>query len=194
MTRQDLTATGTQRTALRSRFALVALVAALAAVALTGTACSQNSTPSASQSTPPAETQSTAAVPTDTADASATATAPAPTPAPAPVEKVKIKDLKLGKGAAAKAGDNVTVEYTGWLMDGTKFDSNVGSTPFPVTIGAGRVIEGWDQGLVGMKVGGTRVLTIPPSLGYGVQGYPPAIPGNATLKFQVKLISLTPGQ
>ncbi|MDR3686112.1 MAG: FKBP-type peptidyl-prolyl cis-trans isomerase [Coriobacteriia bacterium] len=110
------------------------------------------------------------------------------------MEKVTIKDVKIGKGPAAKAGDSVTVEYTGWLTNGAKFDSNVGGTPFPVTIGAGQVIEGWDQGLVGMKLGGTRILTIPPSLGYGAQGSPPAIPPNSTLKFQVKIISLTPGQ
>jgi peptidylprolyl isomerase len=158
-------------------------------VALTGTACSQSSTPSASQSTTPAETQSAAAVPSDTAAAPV-----APAPAPAPAEKLQIKDLKVGKGAAAKTGDSVTVEYTGWLADGTKFDSNVGKAAFPVTIGAGQVIEGWDQGLVGLKVGGTRTLIIPPSLGYGAEGSPPVIPANATLKFDVKLISLTPGQ
>ena len=187
MTRRYLTAAHAKRTA-RSRFALAALAAGLAVVALTGTACSQSSTPSASQSTAPAETQSTVPTPTDTGAATA------PAPAPAPEEKLKIKDLKVGKGAAAKAGDNVTVEYTGWLMDGTKFDSNVGGTPIPVTIGAGQVIAGWDQGLVGLKVGGTRTLIIPPSLGYGAQGSPPQIPANATLKFDVKLISLTPGQ
>ena len=154
-------------------------------MALTGTACSQSATPSASQSTAPTD-QSATTAPSDT-------TAPT-NAAPATTDKVTIKDLKEGKGAAAKAGDSVTVEYTGWLTDGTKFDSNVGGTPFPVTIGAGEVIPGWDQGLVGMKVGGTRVLMIPPSLGYGAQGAPPTIPANATLKFQVKLLTLTPGQ
>jgi FKBP-type peptidyl-prolyl cis-trans isomerase len=177
----------------RSLLALVALAIMLALVALMGSACSQSSTPSTSQSAAPTDsTQST----TDAgAIGGSSSTDSSATNAPAqPAEKVQIKDTKVGKGATAKVGDNVSVDYTGWLMDGTKFDSSIGKAPFAFTIGAGQVIEGWDQGVAGMKVGGTRVLIIPSSLGYGPQGYPPTIPGSATLKFEVKLLAVRPGQ
>ena len=107
-----------------------------------------------------------------------------------PTTDLKIKDLVVGNGPTATTGQTVSVDYTGWLTDGTKFDSSVGSQPFEFTIGAGRVIAGWDQGVAGMKVGGTRVLIIPPSLGYGANGAPPAIPPNATLKFQISLLAI----
>jgi FKBP-type peptidyl-prolyl cis-trans isomerase len=103
------------------------------------------------------------------------------------VTELVIKDSKVGTGAEAQAGNLITVKYTGWLKDGTKFDS---SDAFQFTLGAGRVIKGWDQGVEGMKVGGTRVLYIPPDLAYGEQGSPPKIPPNATLKFKVKLLAV----
>ncbi len=106
------------------------------------------------------------------------------------VPKVKIEDTQPGTGAAAKDGDQITVNYTGKLQDGTVFDSSVGKTPFQFTLGAGQVIPGWDQGLLGMKVGGKRTLTIPPSLAYGEQGAGGVIPPNATLIFDVELISI----
>ena len=106
------------------------------------------------------------------------------------VPKVKIEDTQSGTGAAAKDGDQITVDYTGKLQDGTVFDSSVGKTPFQFTLGAGQVIPGWDQGLLGMKVGGKRTLTIPPSLAYGDQGAGGVIPPNATLIFDVELISI----
>ncbi len=97
----------------------------------------------------------------------------------------------MGRGAAAKSGDTVTVNYIGWLADGTKFDSNLDrNQSFSFTIGQGKVIIGWDEGVQGMMAGGTRLLVIPPSLGYGTNGYPPTIPGNATLTFEVQLISI----
>jgi peptidylprolyl isomerase len=105
------------------------------------------------------------------------------------IPKVKIEDTQVGTGAAAKDGDQLTVNYTGKLEDGTVFDSSVGKQPFELTLGAGQVIPGWDQGLVGMKVGGKRTLIIPPSLGYGAQGTGP-IPPNATLTFDIELISI----
>ena len=101
-----------------------------------------------------------------------------------------VQDETVGTGAAAQPGDTVTVNYTGKLADGTVFDTSIGKAPFSFVLGAGNVIPGWDQGLVGMKVGGTRVLIIPPSLGYGSQQYGP-IPANSTLTFEVELLSAT---
>jgi len=103
--------------------------------------------------------------------------------------KVTIEDLVVGTGAEAAAGDTLTVNYTGWLADGSQFDSSYGKAPYSFRLGTGAVIKGWDQGLPGMKVGGKRRLVIPPSLGYGSSGYGP-IPGNATLKFEVELLSI----
>lgn len=107
------------------------------------------------------------------------------------VTELKIEDLKLGTGDEAVSGKLITVNYTGTLTDGTKFDSslNPGRTPFEFTLGSGQVIEGWDKGFAGMKVGGKRKLTIPPSMGYGPQGTGP-IPGNATLIFEVELLNV----
>ena len=100
--------------------------------------------------------------------------------------KTQIVDLREGTGAEAKAGDRVTVHYTGTLTDGTKFDSSRDrGQPFSFTLGRGQVITGWDQGLVGMKVGGRRLLVIPPDLGYGAAGSPPKIKANETLIFVI---------
>jgi FKBP-type peptidyl-prolyl cis-trans isomerase len=98
-------------------------------------------------------------------------------------------DIKLGTGETAKSGDHVKVHYTGWLTTGKKFDSSVGGAPFDFTIGAGDVIKGWDEGVAGMKVGGKRQLRIPPDLAYGAQGYSGVIPPNATLIFDIQLVS-----
>lgn len=100
-------------------------------------------------------------------------------------------DIKPGTGPEAKTGDTVKVEYTGWLTNGKKFDSNAGTgQPFTVKLGAGQVIKGWDEGVTGMKVGGKRKLTIPPDLGYGARGAGGVIPPNATLIFDVELLDL----
>src|SRR5438876_7263041 len=108
---------------------------------------------------------------------------------------LKYTDTKTGDGATATAGKKVSVYYTGWLSDngakGKKFDSSVDrGQPFQFTLGAKQVIAGWDEGVAGMKVGGTRTLTIPPELGYGARGAPGAIPPNATLIFDVELIGV----
>ena len=105
--------------------------------------------------------------------------------------ELKIKDIKKGDGAEAVVGSKVSVHYTGWLLDGKKFDSSLDrGEPFSFTPGQGRVIPGWEQGVVGMKVGGKRELIIPPELGYGKRGAGAAIPPNATLKFEISLLGV----
>jgi FKBP-type peptidyl-prolyl cis-trans isomerase FkpA len=106
-----------------------------------------------------------------------------------------IEDVSVGSGAQAKAGDHVSVHYTGWLFNdgklGSKFDSSKDrGDPFSFPLGAGHVISGWDQGVQGMKVGGVRKLTIPPEMGYGARGAGGVIPPNATLLFEVELLGV----
>lgn len=105
--------------------------------------------------------------------------------------QMKIEDTVVGTGAEAVSGKSVTVHYTGMLTDGTKFDSSVDrGEPFIFNLGAGEVIQGWDQGVVGMKVGGKRMMLIPPELGYGQAGAGDVIPPNATLIFEVELLDV----
>jgi FKBP-type peptidyl-prolyl cis-trans isomerase FkpA len=116
--------------------------------------------------------------------------APAATPTPNPdLGSLKITDEVLGTGAEAVAGKKLTVNYTGRLLTGAQFDSTAGRGPFSFTLGEGEVIKGWDEGMTGMRVGGTRQLVIPSYLGYGDTGQGP-IPPNATLVFEVELLDV----
>jgi len=105
---------------------------------------------------------------------------------------LEIEDLREGTGAEACAGQRVTVHYVGTLTDGSKFDSSRDrGEGFTFKLGAGQGIKGWDQGVAGMKVGQLRKLTIPAELAYGARGFPPVIPPNATLVFEVELLAVT---
>jgi FKBP-type peptidyl-prolyl cis-trans isomerase len=100
-------------------------------------------------------------------------------------------EIRVGNGEVAKEGSHVRVHYTGWLVTGKKFDSSVDAgKPFDFTIGNGEVIKGWEDGVAGMRVNGKRQLRIPPALAYGEEGYPPDIPPNATLIFEIRLLGV----
>jgi FKBP-type peptidyl-prolyl cis-trans isomerase len=105
---------------------------------------------------------------------------------------LKYGDIDPGSGAQAATGQHITMQYTGWLQDGSSFDSSrkAGGQPFPFTLGNGEVIKGWDEGIVGMHLGGVRRLVIPPAIAYGPSGRPPVIPANATLTFDVQLVCI----
>lgn len=155
---------------------LVSLAAAIALVAMLSAAgCAAQP----EQSTPTEQTTTDEA-----ADQAPAQTTP-------DVTELQIEDMIEGPGDEATTGKTAVVHYTGWLTDGTKFDSSLDSgQPFEFTIGAGQVIPGWEQGVAGMKVGGKRKLIIPPSLGYGEQGAGGVIPPNATLVFEVELLEV----
>ncbi len=145
------------------------------------------------QSSAPANTTDQA---TTTADITTTQTTTNTTmPTEQPATQLSMKDEILGTGAIAAVGDSVTVNYVGSLTNGTVFDAsaNHGTTGFTFTLGAGQVIKGWDQGIVGMKVGGKRILVIPPSLAYGDQAVGGVIPANSTLLFEVELLKVQKG-
>jgi len=164
---------------MRSHRFAAAYALVLALVAL-GVACSQGEAP---KQTEPAA-KPVAATP-------AQPTTAAPTQPGVTVTELQIENTKIGTGAEAVAGKSVMVHYTGWLTDGTKFDSSKDhGQPFSFQLGAGQVIKGWDQGVAGMKVGGIRKLTIPSSLGYGERGAGGVIPPNATLVFEVELLGV----
>ena len=155
-------------------------LAVLAALLLVG--CQQG------KSNEPAQTP---APPSGAPKAEAPATPPAATgQVITTTSGLKYEDLNVGNGPIAEDGMRVTVNYTGWLTNGTKFDSSLdsGRQPLTLVLGAGQVIRGWDEGLKGMRVGGKRKLTIPPDLAYGAQGAGDVVPPNSTLIFEVELL------
>jgi len=162
----------------------LATLAALAALV----ACSRSEKPASEAATAPAA---------EVAAADATTAPATPTPSGGETMDLQKTDLAPGNGAEIRSGQTALVHYTGWLYDaaapenkGKQFDSSVGGEPFEFPLGAGRVIAGWDQGVVGMKVGGKRRLVIPPVMGYGERGAGGVIPPNATLVFDVELVEI----
>ena len=164
---------------------------------VTSGASTSGASASASNSAPSQNTSSDAAT-TTTATATVT-TPPATTPGASStggtVHKLasglQYEDLVVGNGKMAEPGMNVSVHYTGWLTNGSKFDSSLDrGEPFKFQLGAGAVIQGWDEGVKGMRIGGKRKLTIPPDLGYGSHGAGSVIPPNATLVFDVELLDV----
>ncbi len=139
----------------------------------------------------PTVTPTPSPTPVGTAGATAAATGAAGANPPVTLQDgLQYVDVTVGTGDTAVAGKTVDVTYTGKLDDGTVFDTNEGKAPLTFQLGTGQVIKGWDEGVAGMKVGGERQLTIPAALGYGAQGFPPKIPANATLHFDVKLVAV----
>ena len=165
-----------------------------AALALALTACGGDAkTADESAATPSPTATATETPATETAISKDTSTKPeVPTPEGDPPTKLVKRDVVVGKGRAAKAGDQVTVQYVGVSYStGQQFDASWDSgQPFPFNLGAGEVIPGWDKGVKGMKVGGRRELVIPPELGYGAQGSPPAIAPNETLIFVIDVLDI----
>ena len=170
---------------LRPVLILIAVIAVLGI-----TACGDDDEGSTSAGQP--EVTQTETAPTEDALKDTNIRPAIPKPTGIPPRKLVTRDIVKGKGPAAKPGDTVTVNYVGMnFSNGVEFDSSWDSgQAFPVQLGTGMVIEGWDRGLVGIKKGGRRMLTIPPEMGYGAQGYPPDIPPNETLVFVVDAVSI----
>ena len=161
--------------------------ALLAALAVVVTGCGGGDGASATDTTKFSNQQTT-----DTTAAGSSEKPTVEVPDGPPPDKLEVKDLKVGTGPAAKSGDDLSVNYVGVLYDGgDEFDNSYDrGQAFDFKLGGGNVIQGWDEGLVGMKKGGQRQLIIPPDLAYGAQGQPPTIPPNATLVFVIDLLDI----
>jgi peptidylprolyl isomerase len=168
--------------------------AALVAAAIAVAGCGGGSSTTADIPAGPAPAPKPVPTPTTSSNLKDTKSKPAiPKPTGSPPKKLVVKDIVVGKGRAAKKGDQLSMQYVGVTFDdGQEFDSSWDSgTPFDLTLGQGMVIKGWDQGLVGIKSGGRRELIIPAKLAYGAQGRPPAIPPNAALVFIVDALKVS---
>ena len=167
------------------------IVPVLAALCLAATGCSEEESSKPEKSSTAEQPATTAASPPPTASAKPRAKPKIAKPTGSPPKKLVIKDLIKGKGAAAKSGDQLQVNYVGVsFKNGKEFDSSFkAGQPFEFQLGASMVIPGWDRGLEGMKVGGRRMLTIPPALAYGADGSPPTIGPNETLVFVIDLLA-----
>ncbi len=164
----------------------IALIALCAVLAFAGCGSSSDSSTGSSESTGSTTAETTSESPAEKTKPKVTV------PTGPPPKKLEVKELEEGSGAEAKSGDEVTVQYVGVdYKNGKEFDSSWSrNEPFPLTLGAGSVIPGWEQGIEGMKVGGRRELIIPPELAYGEAGYPPAIAPNETLVFVIDLLEV----
>lgn len=175
------------------RVARAAAAASVLSLALAGGACGYSDPYVAGGSPAGVSTNAPTPVPGSSAPASAGgdvfSTGADKTPTTYP-DGLKLTDVKVGTGAVVKKGDAISVQYTGWLANGTKFDSSRDrGQAFDLTIGGGQVIPGWDEGVPSMKVGGVRRLVIPPALGYGSQGAGSTIPPNSTLVFLIEVVA-----
>jgi peptidylprolyl isomerase len=168
--------------------------ATLVAAAIAVAGCGGGSSTTADIPAGPAPAPKPVPTPTTSSNLKDTKSKPAiPKPTGSPPKKLVVKDIVVGKGRAAKKGDQLSMQYVGVTFDdGQEFDSSWDSgTPFDLTLGQGMVIKGWDQGLVGIKTGGRRELIIPAKLAYGAQGRPPSIPPNAALVFIVDALKVS---
>ena len=172
---------------LRPVLILIAVVAVLGAAA-----CGDDDDSSSGSEQKENAEQSTETVPPEEALKDTSTRPVIPKPTGSPPRKLVKEDIVKGKGPGAKPGDTVTVNYVGMnFSNGVEFDSSWDSgAPFPVQLGTGSVIAGWDKGLVGVKKHGRRKLVIPPEMGYGAEGYPPDIPPNETLVFVIDVVSI----